>query len=82
MKKDERTMAKDSLHEKAVRLAEGGIVEIAGHFVRAIDVVAGENPCYLCEMDSACNMEMVDLCAEVDGYTRSAHILKFANKKK
>ena len=75
-------MAKDTLYEKAVRLAEGGIVEIAGHFVRAIDVEAGVNPCYLCEMDSACNMEMIDLCAEVDGYTHSAHILKFAYKKK
>ena len=74
-------MAKDTLHEKAVRLAEGGIVEIDGHFVRAIDVQAGVNPCELCDMDSACNMNMVDLCAEVDGYTRSAHILKFAYKK-
>ena len=72
----------DTLYAKAVRLAEGGVVEIGGHFVRAIDVVCEDNPCYLCEMDSACNEEMGDLCAEVDGYTRSRHILKFAYKQK
>lgn len=72
----------DTLHAKAVRLAEGGIVEIDGHFVRAIDVVGDVNPCELCEMDSVCRMEMTNLCAEVDGYTRSPHILKFANKQK
>lgn len=68
----------DPLYEKAVRLAEGGIVEIAGHFVKAMNVPRDENPCKLCNMDSVCHMEMVDLCAEVDGYTRSPHILKFA----
>lgn len=75
-------MAKDRLHDKAVRLAEGGVVEINGHFVRAIGVVCVDCPCYLCSMDSACNDEMSDLCAEVDGYTRSNHILKFAYKQK
>lgn len=72
----------ESLHAKAVRLAEGGVVEINGHFVRAIDVVGDNNPCELCDMDSVCHMEMVDLCAEVDAYTRSPHILKFAYKQK
>ena len=71
----------ENIHEKAVRLAEGGVVEIAGHFVRAICVIGDVSPCALCEMDSACNMEMTDLCAEVDGYTRSPHLLKFAYKK-
>ena len=75
-------MAKDTLHEKAVRLAEGGVVEIAGHFVRAVNVPDAECPCELCEMDSVCHMEMTDLCAEVDAYTRSRYLLKFAYKKK
>lgn len=71
-----------SLHDKAVRLAEGGIVEIAGHFVRAINIPDAENPCIHCEMDSACRMEMSDLCAELDAYTHSMHLLKFAYKKR
>lgn len=68
----------DTLYAKAVRLAEGGVVEINGHFVKAIDVEDAENPCDVCNMDSVCRMEMADLCAEVDGYTRSPHYLKFA----
>ena len=77
-----KSMKHDPLYEKAVRLAEGGIVEIAGHFVRAVNVPGDENPCELCEMDSVCHMEMTDLCAELDGYTRSKNLLKFAYKKK
>lgn len=72
----------DTLYAKAVRLAEGGVVEIAGHFVRAVNVPNAENPCMECEMDSACRMEMTDLCAELDAYTRSKNLLKFAYKKK
>lgn len=68
----------DTLYAKAVRLAEGGVVEINGHFVKAIDAGEVDNPCEVCNMDSVCHMEMVDLCAEVNGYTRSPHILKFA----
>ena len=72
----------DTLYAKAVRLAEGGIAEINGHFVRAIGVVYEDSPCYLCDMDSICNEDMSDLCAEVDNYTRSPHILKLAYKQK
>lgn len=72
----------DTLYAKAVRLAEGGVVEINGHFVRAISVVCEDCPCNLCHMDSACNEDMNRLCAELDGYTRSNNILKFAYKQK
>lgn len=71
----------DTLYAKAVRLAEGGVVEINGHFVRAIGVVGEDLPCYLCEMDSICHEDMSDLCAEVDNYTHSPHILKLAYKQ-
>lgn len=70
----------DTLYAKAVRLAEGGVVEINGHFVKAIDIEGVDNPCIVCEMDSICRLEMADLCAEVDGYTRSPHILRLAYK--
>ena len=72
----------DTLYAMAVILAEGGVVEINSHFVRAIGVVCVDCPCNLCDMDSACNEDMSNLCAEVDGYTRSNHILKFAYKQK
>lgn len=73
---------KDTLYAKAVRLAEGGIVDINSHFVRAIGVVCVDCPCHLCDMDSACNEDMSNLCHEVDVYTHSPHILKFAYKQK
>ena len=75
-------MAKNTLHEMAVRLAEGGIVEIGGQFVRAIDVERVDNPCNLCYMDCVCGEELSELCTEVDRYTNSPHILKFPNKQK
>lgn len=79
-------MGKDNLndksnHFKAIRLLEGGIVPCSGHSVRVVDVVDADNACMLCDMDSACDFEMVDLCAECDSITHSQHILKFAHIK-
>lgn len=70
-----------SLHDRAVRLCEGGIVECSGHYIKAKDVGKEEHPCWLCSMDSACNQEMCDLCFECDELTRSGHILYFAYEK-
>lgn len=67
------------LHDKAVRLLEGGVVSCSGHAVRVVDVVGDDNVCMLCEMDSACNFQMIELCAECDTITHSKHILKFAH---
>lgn len=69
---------KNDLHSKAVALCEGQIVECSGHFIRASVVDESENACLLCNMDSACNIEMCDLCAECDAYARKKHIFQFA----
>lgn len=66
------------LHDKAIRLLEGGIVEIDGHFVKASEVEDVDNPCELCNMDSACRMNMTDLCGEVESISRKRYLLKFA----
>lgn len=71
-----------TLHDKAVRLCEGGVVECSGHYVRAKEIPDGFCPCMECSMDSACDMEMTDLCAECDGLTRTPHILFFNHKFK
>ena len=68
-----------SLHDLAVRLCEGGVIDYDGFALKAKDVGHEENPCYLCAMDSTCNMAMTDLCAECDGVTHTKHILMFAN---
>lgn len=71
-----------SLHDMAVRLAEGGIVDFGGYAIKAKDVGQEIDLCCLCSMDSVCTMDLADLCAEVDSYTRSKHIIMFANEQK
>lgn len=68
-----------SLHDLAVRLCEGGVIDYGGYALKAEDVGHEENPCYLCSMDCVCNMAMSDLCAECDAVTHTKHILIFAN---
>lgn len=70
-----------SLHDKAVRLCEGGIVECEGHFVRAVKLPCNVEACENCDMDSACRYYMSRLCYECDEYEGKTHILKFAYKK-
>lgn len=65
-----------SVHDKAIRLIEGGLVACNGLVVRAIDFLGDDIACHYCEMDSACNMEMTDLCAECDKITHTRHYLK------
>lgn len=67
-----------SLHDKAVRLCEGGTVECMGHYVRAKAVKTEDLPCLDCKMDSICRDELCDLCAECDNLTNENHILVLA----
>lgn len=71
-----------TLHDKAVRLCEGGVVECESHFVRAVKLPNYAEACENCEMDSACRYYMSRLCFECDVYEGKTHILKFAYKKK
>ena len=68
------------LHQKAVRLCEGGSVWVSGLMVKAKQVPDEDCACEICEMESVCNMEMCDLCAECDGYTHHKHILQLTTK--
>lgn len=68
-----------NLHELAVRLCEGGCVDFFGHAIRAKVVYAVDDCCcHLCEMDSICDNNFTDLCAECDGITHQKHILYLA----
>ena len=57
---------KDSVHEKAIRLLEGGIVEVDGHSVSLVVIPDSIDTCYHCEMDCLCHTgtEMCDVCIE------------------
>lgn len=74
-----------SLHDRAIRLVEGGIVEVDGHTVRAIKAPVDEVPCFICSMDCLCHRdedtEMTYLCEEVDNVGRDGYYLKLENSK-
>lgn len=63
---------KQSIHEKAIRLVEGGIVDVDGHSVKLAKYPYIFDPCFCCEMDSLCcrGNEMCAVCEECDAITR------------
>ena len=58
-----------SVHEKAIRLVEGGIVEVDGHSVKLVNVPDMFDTCNSCEMDCLCHngTEMYYVCIECMG---------------
>lgn len=75
---------KETVHEKAIRLIEGGIVNVDGHFVRLIARPYIDDPCYLCSMDCLCHIgnEMCSVCVECESITRMKGYLIFAYLQK
>jgi len=73
----------DIIHDKAIRLVEGGVVEVDGLFVRAIRIDIMYDTCELCEMDCLCHFgtEMLDVCKECDSIDVHYYYLKLVNKK-
>lgn len=69
------------IHDKAIRLLEGGIVEVDGLFVRAIKSDFWFEACDLCEMDCLCHSgtEMIDVCKECDSIDVDYVYLKLVN---
>lgn len=76
-------MKQSELHEKAVRLVEGGIVKVAGHFVRMYSEKYIFDPCFGCEMDCLCHFgnDIHLLCRECDAVSGRDCFLAFAASK-
>ena len=53
-----------SVHEKAIRLLEGGIVDVDGYSVSLVVIPDSIESCYHCVMDCLCHIgsEMCDVC--------------------
>ena len=68
---------KNSVHEKAIRLIEGGIVDVDGHSVKLVKDPSIFNPCFCCKMDSICHSgnEMCSVCEECDNITQMSCFL-------
>lgn len=71
-------MTDKELHEKAIRLIEGGLVEVDGLVVRAVFVPDGFDQCMHCEMDCLCKGNIASLCDEIYSISRSQYLLKLA----
>ena len=61
-----------STHEKAIRLIEGGIVEVSGLCVRIGHSPYIFDPCFCCDMDCLCHKgnSICNLCEECDSITK------------
>lgn len=62
----------EDVHKKAIRLIEGGIVEVSGLCVRMGRAPFELDACDCCEMDCLCHKgnSICDLCEECDSITR------------
>lgn len=73
----------ESIHKKAIRLIEGGIVEVDGLSVRAVKSESRWGCCGLCKMDCLCHFgtEVLDVCVECDSITDCNYRLELINEK-
>ena len=69
-----------SVHDKAIRLCEGGVVEVDANWVKAIVIDDDDSPCLVCPMDCACTDNMCELCNEMDAISGFKRVLKFVSE--
>lgn len=75
-------MKKITEHDKAIRLLEGGIVEIQANWFRLKrfpDDYDGDT-CHECELDSMCHWEHVKICEECEFISNSKCMLELAHR--
>lgn len=74
----------NSIHEKAIRLREGGIVNVQGQRVRAIETKNFWQTCEVCDLDCLCciGSEFYFVCKECDMIGDNYYYLKLVNKKR
>lgn len=74
-------MRQKELIEKAQLLKAGQIVEINADYFQAVFLGNDfdDNPCMLCELDSACQGDVFDVCCEMESFAYHHWMLKFAH---
>ncbi len=77
-------MEKMTVHDKAIRLVEGDIVEIVGNWfrLRRFPDYYDDNPCMECELDSICQLDHIDICGECEAISGRRCCLQLAQKKR
>lgn len=77
-------MKKITEHDKAIRLLEGGIVEIDANWFRLKRFPDDYDgiPCEECTLDSICRMEHTDICAECEARSNVRCCLQLAHESR
>ena len=60
-------------HDKAIRLLEGGLVEIDGLIFSIDEAGPEDDPCNSCRLDSICSANINRICLEADFITGTSH---------
>jgi hypothetical protein len=69
-----------TVHDIAIRLLEGGVVNIEGNWFRLKKFPADydDNPCVECNLDSICRMEHTYVCGECEAISHLKCCLQLA----
>lgn len=73
-----------TVHDKAIRLLEGGVVNIDGNWfrVRQFPDDYDDIPCMECDLDSICQTEHTDVCVECEMISKKRYCLQLESEKK
>ena len=73
-----------SVHDKAIRLLEGGLVEIGGNwfYLKILPYDYDESDCYECELGSICQDAHKEVCAECSEIGDRKCCIQLASTKK
>lgn len=69
---------------KAIRLMEGGIEEVDGHYIRMVRFNLDIHPCDVCEMDCICTTKpwgVQDMCCFIESLTNRRFYLELTEKR-
>lgn len=73
-----------TVHDKAIRLCEGGIVEIKENWFALIRFPKyfDDISCYECYLDSLCHKEHADICGECEVITQRRCSLRLVTNRR
>lgn len=73
-----------SIHNKAIKLIEGGIVEIKGNWfkLKKLSDDADDLHCIECELDSICELEHSEVCVECERILHGQCCLRLVSENK
>lgn len=76
-------MEKMTAHDKAIRLLEGGVVEIEANWfgLTRLSDDRGIDSCLECKLDSICKQEHVEVCEECDAISRGTCCLRLISNE-